>query len=636
MSHRKIQRAIILAAGTGSRLVANESFPKPLKPVAGVPLLVRVLRTLESEGIREAVIVIGYRGEMIREALENDKSLGLKLHFVKNDRYERQNGVSLLKAKGFVDQPCLLSMADHLYSPELVRRLCEYELPEGASALGVDYDIERCFDLDDATKVRLRSGKIVDIGKDIVNYDAIDTGVFLIGPELVRELERLEAAAGDCSLSDGVRALAERGKFFVCDVGDARWIDVDTPEAFTRAEAMVRVFGEALGDEPAIATGIDAESLELFAPTWVRAAQPYKEDHFELAAERKGLLRMMSNESPFAPSERVIEAIVKAARSGNIYPTSGKELRAKLGKREGLDENHVLLGAGSAELIDLVIRTLVSPGEEALISVPTFSMYEARTRVVGGTPVLVPMTEDHEFDIARLLASVTERTKVIFLCTPNNPTGNRVNEAALRRILRLGIPTVIDEAYYELGDGRKSLVHLLGEQPNAIYLRTFSKAFGLAGMRLGYALAHPAVIRLLMRVKVPWNLSSLTLAAAEAALDDVDGFDARLEELREGRKYLVRELSRLPGLRVEDSEGNFVLIDAAATGIPSEAIVEGMLAAGVFIRLLAVHHARRSFVRVTVGTMEQNRRCVESMTLVLGKLGRLASNPSGVLANGAE
>jgi hypothetical protein len=149
-----------------------------------------------------------------------------------------------------------------------------------------------------------------------------------------------------------VRALAEQGKFFGCDVGDSRWIDVDTPEAFLRAEAMIRVFGDTLGDEPAAAGSVDGEGMELFAPTWVRAAQPYKEDHFELASSRKGLLRMMSNESPFAPSERVIQAIVDATRQGNLYPTGGTEVRRRLGGREGLDESHVVLGAGSTELID--------------------------------------------------------------------------------------------------------------------------------------------------------------------------------------------------------------------------------------------------------------------------------------------
>jgi len=623
-TERRVERAVILAAGTGSRLVAQETFPKPLKPVAGVPLLVRVLRTLQGEGIREAVIIIGYRGDQIKKALLAEPTLGLKLHFVVNERFDRKNGVSLLAARKYIDQECILSMADHLYSPEVVRRLTSFEMPEGACALGVDYDIERCFDLDDATKVRLRGGKIADIGKDISDYNCIDTGVFRIGPALIRELERLEKHTGDCSLSDGVRVLSERGAFLGCDVGDSRWIDVDTPAAFLRAEAMVRVFGDSLGDEPAQVGGFDGEGMELFAPSWVRAAQPYREDHFQLASSRQGLLRMMSNESPFSPSKRVIDAIVNAAQQGNLYPTSGVEFRRRLAGRDGLDENHVVLGAGSTELIDIVVRTFVAPGEEVLLSVPTFSMYEARARVCGGIPIFVPMTDDHDFDVNGIVAGVTERTKVIFLCTPNNPTGNRMSEASLRRILRLGLPTAIDEAYHELGETPDSLTHLLAEFPNAILIRTFSKAFGLAGLRLGYALAHPAVTKLLLRAKVPWNISSLTLAAGLAALEDVEEFEQRMVHLRQGRDYLELELGKVRGLSVISGDGNFVLLDVAKVGVSAEAIVDAMLAEGVYIRLLAVHHAKRSYVRVTVGTEEQNRRCVEAMRKVLARLGRAA------------
>ena len=623
-TERRLERAIILAAGTGSRLVAQETFPKPLKPVSGVPLLVRVLRTLQGEGIREAVIVVGYRADQIKKALLAEPTLGLKLHFVTNERFDRKNGVSLLAARKFIDQECILTMADHLYSPEVVRRLASFEMPDGACALGVDYDIERCFDLDDATKVRLRSGKIADIGKDISDYNCIDTGVFRIGPDLLRELERLEKHTGDCSLSDGVRVLAERGAFFGCDVGDSRWIDVDTPAAFLRAEAMVRVFGDSLGDEPAQAGGVDGEGMELFVPTWVRAAQPYREDHFQLASSRHGLLRMMSNESPFSPSKRVIDAIVTAAQQGNLYPTSGVDVRRRLAARDGLDESHVVLGAGSTELIDIVVRTFVAPGEEVLLSVPTFSMYEARARVCGGIPIFVAMTDEHDFDVTGIVGAVTERTKVIFLCTPNNPTGNRISESSLRRILRLGLPTAIDEAYHELGDTPDSLAHLLAEFPNAILIRTFSKAFGLAGLRLGYALAHPAVTKLLLRAKLPWNISSLTLAAGIAALEDVEEFEQRMGQLRKGREYLEAELGKMRALSVIAGEGNFVLLDVAKVGVSAEGIVDAMLAEGVYIRSLAVHHAKRSFVRVTVGTEDQNRRCVDAMRKVLGRFGRWA------------
>jgi len=617
MSNRKLERAVVLAAGMGSRLVNGEAYPKPLKTVSGVPLLVRILRLLQDEGIREAVIVIGHQGEPIRRALVAEPSLALSLTFVQNERYDLKNGVSLLAAREHIVEGTLLTMADHLYSPEIVRRLRAMDLPRGASALAVDFDVERCFDIDDATKVRVEQGRIGAIGKELGAYNAIDTGVFRIGPELVDELARLYDERGDCSLSDGVLALAGKGLFHVCDAGDARWIDVDTPEALQRAEAMIRVFGDGLGDEPAAAPGgIDPEAIELFAPSWVRAAQPYREDHFDLA-ERRDVVRMMSNESPFEPSKRVLDAINQAARRGNLYPPSAVELRRKLGRRESLDEQNVLLGAGSAELIDLAIRTFVAPGEEVLLSVPTFSMYEARTRTVGGIPVLVPMTPDAEFDVSGMIAAVTERTKLCFLCTPNNPTGNRVQEAAIRRILRLGLPTIVDEAYHELGETSESLSFLLAEFPNAIFLRTFSKAMGLAGMRVGYTLAHPAVTKLLARVKVPWNLSSLALAAASAAIDDVAEQEARLGALREGRAYLLRELDRIAGVAALPSEGNFVLIDVSRCGTSSDAVVAQLLDRGVLVRSLAAHHAGRSMVRITVGTAEQNARCVGLLRQVL-------------------
>jgi 1L-myo-inositol 1-phosphate cytidylyltransferase len=241
-----MQRAIVLAAGRGSRLVGARELPKPLKPVGSVPLLVRILRSLQAEGVREAVIVVGDRGEHIRHALATT-SLDLEVSFVENPDYHLKNGVSLLRAAKLVDRECVLTMADHLYAPELVRALQAFDMPAGACALGVDYDIARCFDIDDATKVCVRDGAITAIGKELPRYDCIDTGVFRIGPALVEELGRVFRAQGDCSLSEGVGALAARGKFLACDVGAAPWIDVDTPEACAEAERLVRAgaFGSA-------------------------------------------------------------------------------------------------------------------------------------------------------------------------------------------------------------------------------------------------------------------------------------------------------------------------------------------------------------------------------------------------------
>ena len=175
---------------------------------------------------------------------------------------------------------------------------------------------------------------------------------------------------------------------------------------------------------------------------------------------------MMSNESPFAPSSASSTPSSTAARQGatSIRPAASSCGDASA-RREGLDEGHVVLGAGSTELIDLVIRTFVAPGEEVLLSVPTFSMYEARARVCGGIPVLVPMTEEHEFDVVGHRLGGDRAHQGHLPLHAEQPTGNRMSEASMRRILRLGLPTAIDEAYHELGETPESLAHLWPSSP---------------------------------------------------------------------------------------------------------------------------------------------------------------------------
>jgi 1L-myo-inositol 1-phosphate cytidylyltransferase len=247
-TQRPVRRAIILAAGLGSRLVTGEEFPKPLKPVAGVPLLVRILRTLQHTGIEQAVVVVGYRKEQLEAALRGEPSLTLDLQFVFNEAWDKTaNGVSLLAARRWLDEDCVLSMADHLYSAEIVRRLQAAALG-GGCALAIDRDIPGCFDLDDATKVKLDGDRIAGIAKDLAAYDALDTGVFRVNALLGDALAEVYARRGDASLSDGVRALSASGRFFVVDVGAARWIDVDTPEAHAEAERLLRAHGDDLSD----------------------------------------------------------------------------------------------------------------------------------------------------------------------------------------------------------------------------------------------------------------------------------------------------------------------------------------------------------------------------------------------------
>jgi 1L-myo-inositol 1-phosphate cytidylyltransferase len=250
MTHQPIKRAVVLAAGFGSRLRDSENCPKPLRPVGSVPLLVRVLRQLAASGIEQAAIVLGFQADQIREALERQEGLGLDLRYVLNEQYAKSNGVSVLAAREFVGAGCVLSMADHLYSPRVVDAVLAPEFPEGSCVLGVDYDIPRCFDLDDATKVRVDNQRIVEISKSLTHYNALDAGVFRIGSSLIEALESVYRVKGDCSLSDGVQALSRRGEFFASDICGAAWVDVDTPEAARHADHLLQVLGDSL--EPAL------------------------------------------------------------------------------------------------------------------------------------------------------------------------------------------------------------------------------------------------------------------------------------------------------------------------------------------------------------------------------------------------
>lgn len=246
MKAQPIKCAVVLAAGFGSRLREADNCPKPLRPVASVPLLVRVLRGLATSGIEHAAVVLGYQANQIRDALERQPNLGLSLSYVLNEQYAKSNGVSVLAAREFVASGCVLSMADHLYSPRVVDAVLSPEFPDGSCVLAVDYDIQRCFDIDDATKVRVDNQRIVEIAKSLSTYNALDAGVFRIGPSLIEALDQVYRAKGDCSLSDGVQELSRRGEFFGSDICGAPWVDVDTPEAARHAALMVQRLGDNL------------------------------------------------------------------------------------------------------------------------------------------------------------------------------------------------------------------------------------------------------------------------------------------------------------------------------------------------------------------------------------------------------
>jgi choline kinase len=242
--------ALILAAGNGTRIASRAGDgPKPLVRLNGRPLLEHVISGARDAGIERVVVVIGYRGNAIKEWYASQPVAGVQVTWINNPDYHKANGISVLSAKKVIDENFLLLMADHIFQTETARSLLLQRLGRDEVILAVDRNVPRIFDLDDATKVRLEQNRIVEIGKCLETYNALDTGMFLCSPALFGWLERA-AENGNCSLSDGVRLMAQQGKFKGFDIGDSQWQDVDTPEAL---DYVHKVFSPVRG--PGVAQG---------------------------------------------------------------------------------------------------------------------------------------------------------------------------------------------------------------------------------------------------------------------------------------------------------------------------------------------------------------------------------------------
>ena len=234
-----VDKAVIIAAGMGSRLNGHgRGRPKPLVKVAGVGLLKRAILTAKRAGITEFAVVIGYRGDEIREAIEDDQQIDVHIDWVENPEWTRGNGLSVLKARDYVEGPFLLLMADHLLEPKVITRMRRLLLGAGESALCIDTRLEGIQDLDDATKVVLDGDRILKIGKGLSRYDAVDTGIFLCSPALFDGLE-LAVSGGDDTLSGGVRIMASQGNMRAVDIDGLFWQDVDTPDALRHGETAL-------------------------------------------------------------------------------------------------------------------------------------------------------------------------------------------------------------------------------------------------------------------------------------------------------------------------------------------------------------------------------------------------------------
>ena len=341
--------------------------------------------------------------------------------------------------------------------------------------------------------------------------------------------------------------------------------------------------------------------------------RPIEEVKRELGLQK--VIKLASNENPLGPSEKVMEAIIAAARNANRYPDGGCfYLRQALSRRLSVPGGKIVFGNGSDELIVLALRAFVHPGEKVIISDPTFLVYRIASRIVGADVVAVPV-KDFKYDLDSMLAKITPSTKLIFIANPENPTGTYIPKDKLEAFIEKvpkDVVIFIDEAYYEFGSGGdypKTIALTEREDRNIIVSRTFSKAYGLAGLRLGFVIARRDLARAINKVREPFNINSIAQAAAVAALEDEESLKAYIE-LVEGEKQKFYKTFDELNVEYVPSWTNFVLID---TKRDSKAVFDYCLRAGIIIREMS-GWALDGFVRVTVGLAEENEEFIKVFT----------------------
>jgi histidinol-phosphate aminotransferase len=365
---------------------------------------------------------------------------------------------------------------------------------------------------------------------------------------------------------------------------------------------------------------------QLAAPS-VRTLAPYVPGKPIEELEREygvhDIIKLASNENPLGPGRLARAAIATASQEIGLYPDGGGfALKQALARKHGCELECITLGNGSNDVLVMLAEAFLAPDVEAVFSQFAFAVYPIAVQAAGATarvatayPPAHPMALGHDLDAMRRL--VNERTRLVFVANPNNPTGTWVDTEALRAFIA-SLPqttlVVVDEAYIEYVEDPAfaDASRWLDEFPHMVVTRTFSKAYGLAGLRVGYALSHPAVAALLNRVRQAFNVNSIALAAARAALDDVEHLQRSVEMNRSGMSQLEQGLDAI-GVRRFPSKGNFILIDC---GKPAAPIYESMLRQGVIVRPVGAYQLP-THLRLTIGTQAQNERLLAALRRAL-------------------
>jgi histidinol-phosphate aminotransferase len=343
--------------------------------------------------------------------------------------------------------------------------------------------------------------------------------------------------------------------------------------------------------------------------------KPIEDVARELGLDPATIIKLASNENPFGPSPLGKAAAVKALDHGELYPDGGcVALRAKLARVYGFEAGQFVVGNGSNELIEMLGHVFLRPGDEVVMGSPSFAVYKLVTLLFGAKPVEIPLV-NHTHDLKALAAAITPKTKLVFVPSPNNPMGTANTEAELLEFARALPEHVVfayDEAYAEFLDNPPDLRPLIREGRNVVCLRTFSKIYGLASLRVGYGYASPEMAALLNRVRQPFNVNAIAQAAAIAALDDSAFMTKCRRANRDGLVQLAAGF-RARGLEVVPSVANFILV---RVGDGARVYAE-LQKRGVIVRPMRLY-GMPEWLRVTVGTPAQNERLLATLAAVMG------------------
>ncbi|MES6604806.1 histidinol-phosphate transaminase [Cutibacterium acnes] len=339
----------------------------------------------------------------------------------------------------------------------------------------------------------------------------------------------------------------------------------------------------------------------------VRGLPLYKQG----ASHGENAVKLSSNENPFEPLPSVVEAVTRTLPRFNRYPSmSAEEVRSTIAGHFGVDVSQVVVGAGSTEVASQLMRALAGAGDEIIFPWRSFEAYPILTKVAGATPIPVPLTVDLRHDLDAMADAITDRTRVIFLCTPNNPTGTVLHtDEVVEFLARVpeNVVVVMDEAYchFNRDDAAVDGLTLLEDHPNVVVLRTFSKAYGLAGLRIGFAISTPEISDDLRRVATPFTVTTLAQQAAIASLAAEDELNERVNRIVAERTRVFDELTR-QGWKIVPSQANFLWL---ATGDDTDRIDEVMVSHGVFARCWS-----EEGIRLSIGLDAENDRAIEALS----------------------